>query len=125
MARILIVDDEAPFRRTLRIVLSARGHQILEAGDGRDALEKFGAESPDLILLDWQMPLMDGLELCRAIRVTSNVPIIVVTCIQTNVGRLVAMAAGANDYVAKPFRMDDLVARIETLTALRCSSPDN
>ena len=73
---------------------------------------------PDLILLDWQMPRLDGLFVCRAIRGTSDVPIIMVTCKRPAAGRYHALAAGANDYLAKPFVMDDLLARIEALLSV-------
>ena len=112
MARILIVDDEPQFRRGLRIALAARGHDVREAASGADALTMLRADTPQLILVDWQMPGLDGLQTCRAIRRWLNIPIIMVTS-RNQSGREQALAAGADDYVTKPFELDFLMARVE------------
>lgn len=112
MAKILIVDDEPQFRRALRVALGAKGYEIREAARGGDALNLIQTEIPDLVLVDWRMEGLDGIQTCRAIRVGSDVPIIMVT--SKRGGRSEALAAGANDYLTKPFGIDDLLARIES-----------
>ena len=112
MVRILIVDDEAPFRRALRLALRVQGYDIQEASSGPDALEILQHDTPDLILVDWLMPGMDGLGLCRAIRQGSDVPIILIT--SRTYGQPEALAAGANDYLRKPFSVDDLLHHIHS-----------
>ena len=112
MAKILIVDDQTQFRRALRLALVVKGYEIQEAGDGSVALDLLGKEPPDLILVDWLMPGMDGSGLCRAIRTRSDVPIIVITSRRD--ARSEALAAGANDYLKKPFAVDELLIHIES-----------
>lgn len=112
VARILIVDDEAQFRRVLRIALATRGHDVREAASGADALAILHADPAQLVLLDWQMPGLDGLQTCHAIRAWSNVPIIMVTSRDQN-GRDQALAAGACDYVSKPFELDRLISSVD------------
>ena len=119
MTKILIVDDERQFRRVLRLALELKGYDIREAADGADALDVTQNEPFDLLLVDWRMPRMDGLAFCRAIRTKSNVPIIMVTSRQD--GRPAALAAGASDYLKKPFAVDELLAHIES--ALSASNP--
>lgn len=109
---ILIVDDQPQFRRVLRLALCVNGYEIREAGSGADAMELLRTESPDLVLLDWQMPEADGISVCRAIRAMYKVPIIMVTSRQD--GRSQAIAAGANDYITKPFHVGDLLTHIES-----------
>ncbi len=113
MARILIVDDEAKFRTVLRIALAARGYDVREAESGADALAILHADTPQLVLVDWNMRGLDGLETCRAIREWLNIPIIMVTS-RNQSGRNRALAAGADDYVTKPFDLDYLMARVES-----------
>ena len=115
MEKILIVDDQPQFRRVLRLALGTKGYDIREAGSGTDALNAVHNEPPDLILVDWLMPGMDGIRLCREIRATSRVPIIMITSKAD--GRSEALAAGANDYVRKPFAVDELLAHVETALA--------
>jgi DNA-binding response OmpR family regulator len=117
VARILIVDDEPQFRRAIHLALAVQGHDISEAANGDDALKLEQDQPFDLILVDWLMPDMDGLTLCRAIRAKSDVPMIVITSRQD--GRSGAMAAGANDYLRKPFAIDNLLSRIETVLTIR------
>ena len=116
---ILVVDDEPQIRRVMRATLSAQGYTILEAANGDAALEQFRRERPDLILLDMNMPGMDGLETCRQIRATSNVPIIVLTVRSSEKDKVHSLDAGADDYVTKPFGIEELLARIRA--ALRRS----
>jgi two-component system, OmpR family, KDP operon response regulator KdpE len=117
---ILVVDDEPQIRRVMRATLSAQGYTILEAANGEAALEQFRRERPDLILLDMNMPGMDGLETCRQIRATSSVPIIVLTVRSSEKDKVHSLDAGADDYVTKPFGMEELLARIRA--ALRRTS---
>jgi two-component system KDP operon response regulator KdpE len=117
---ILVVDDEPQIRRVMRATLSAQGYTILEAANGDAALEQFRRERPDLILLDMNMPGMDGLEACRQIRATSSVPIIVLTVRSSEKDKVHSLDAGADDYVTKPFGMEELLARIRA--ALRRTS---
>jgi two-component system KDP operon response regulator KdpE len=121
-ATILIVDDEPQIRRVLRATLSAEGYTIVEARDGQEALEKLRGERPDLVLLDVNMPIMDGLEACREIRATSRVPVIMLTVRGAEKDKVRALDAGADDYVVKPFGIQELLARIRV--ALRHSPAD-
>ena len=120
-ATILVVDDEPQIRRVMRATLSSQGYSIVEARDGEEALAKFRRERPDLVLLDMNMPGMDGLETCREIRAGSNVPIIMLTVRSSEKDKVRSLDAGADDYVIKPFGMQELLARIRA--ALRRTSP--
>jgi two-component system KDP operon response regulator KdpE len=111
-AKILVVDDEPQIRRMMRATLSGSGHQVDEARTGEEALEKFRAFLPDLVLLDLNMPGIGGLETCRELRNGSDVPIIILTVRNTEKEKVEALDAGADDYVCKPFGMQELMARI-------------
>ena len=119
-ATILVVDDEPQIRRVMRATLTAEGYVIVEAHDGREALEKFRSERPDLIILDMNMPGVDGVEACREIRSSSTVPIIMLTVRSAEKDKVRALDAGADDYVVKPFGIQELLARIRA--TLRRSS---
>ncbi len=118
-ATILVVDDEPQIRRVMRATLTAQGYAIVEARDGQEALEKMRSERPDLVILDMNMPVMDGLETCRAIRTGSNVPVIMLTVRSAEKDKVRALDAGADDYIVKPFGIQELLARIRA--ALRRS----
>jgi len=109
---ILVVDDEPQIRRVMRATLTAEGYTIVEARDGQEALEKFRSDRPDLVILDMNMPGMDGVEACREIRSSSNVPIIMLTVRSAEKDKVRALDAGADDYVVKPFGIQELMARI-------------
>ena len=111
-AKILIVDDEPQIRRMMRATLTSSGHQVDEARTGEEALEKFREFLPDLVLLDLNMPGIGGLEACKSIRAGSDVPIIILTVRNTEKEKVEALDAGADDYVSKPFGMQELLARI-------------
>jgi two-component system KDP operon response regulator KdpE len=111
-AKILVVDDEPQIRRMMRATLTGSGHQVDEARTGEEALEKFRAFLPDLVLLDLNMPGMGGLETCRELRNGSDVPIIILTVRNAEKEKVEALDAGADDYVCKPFGMQELMARI-------------
>jgi two-component system KDP operon response regulator KdpE len=121
-ATILVVDDEPQIRRVLRATLSAQGYVMVEARDGQEALLKLRSDRPDLVLLDMNMPAMDGLETCRAIRADSEIPIIMLTVRNAEKDKVGALDAGADDYIVKPFGIQELLARVRA--ALRRSSND-
>jgi len=110
--RILIVDDERQITRVLSRGLSARGYEVHVAADGEAALQTFGDWHPDLVITDLAMPNMNGLELCRRLRAISEVPIIVLSVKGEERAKVEALDAGADDYVTKPFGIDELLARI-------------
>ncbi|MGB8510626.1 MAG: response regulator transcription factor [Pyrinomonadaceae bacterium] len=118
--RILIVDDEPQITRVLRRSLTTHGFDVRVASDGESALQTFGDWSPDLVITDLSMPNMDGLELCRNLRAVSQLPIIVLSVRGEERTKVQALDAGADDYVTKPFGMDELLARIRA--ALRRAS---
>ena len=120
-ATILIVDDEPQIRRVMRTTLTSHGYSVVEAASGEEALEKLRAERPDLIILDVNMPGISGLEACAEIRTSSDVPIIMLTIRNTERDKVQALDAGADDYVVKPFGVQELMARIRA--ALRRSAP--
>ena len=120
-ATILVVDDEPQIRRVMRSTLSAHGYVITEAKTGEEALELLRKERPDLILMDVNMPGMGGIETCREVRRTSSAPIIMLTVRNAERDKVQALDAGADDYVVKPFGIEELLARIRA--ALRRYSP--
>ncbi|MGP8248068.1 MAG: response regulator transcription factor [Bryobacteraceae bacterium] len=113
--RILIVDDEPQARRALRIALVAQGYIVNDARNGEEALEKLREEPPDVVLLDLKMPGMGGIQACREIRASSEVPIIVVSAKKSPADRTEAFEAGADQYVAKPCDIQELLARIRAV----------
>ena len=112
---ILVVDDEKNIVHLSRLYLSNEGYRVEEAYDGLQALEKVRAVSPDLIILDLMMPEMDGLSVCREVRKTSNVPIIILTARDDDVDKIVGLEVGADEYVTKPFNPRELVARVKAV----------
>jgi two-component system response regulator RegX3 len=110
--RILVVDDEPSFVDALAISLEAEGYEVITAVDGFEALERFRAVRPDLVLLDLMLPRISGVDVCRDIRGTSNVPIIMVTAKSSEVDVVVGLEVGADDYITKPYRIRELLARI-------------
>jgi two-component system, OmpR family, KDP operon response regulator KdpE len=120
-AKILVVDDAPQVRRVMRTTLASAGYTVYEARNGEEALAGVRSTPPDLILLDVNMPGMDGFAACREIRSTSQVPIIMLTVRNAERDKVAALDAGADDYVVKPFGMPELLARIRA--ALRRSAP--
>jgi two-component system KDP operon response regulator KdpE len=116
MTRILVVDDDQQILRTLRINLSARGYDVDTAADGADALRAARAHPPDLVVLDLGLPDMDGVDVIRALRGWSGAPIIVLSGRSGSGDKVDALDAGADDYVTKPFGIDELLARIRAVT---------
>jgi two-component system KDP operon response regulator KdpE len=111
-ARILVVDDEPQILRSLRTSLTVGGYDVQTAASGEDSLRLLDARSPDLILLDLMLPGISGLDLCRAIRARSAVPIIVLSARGEERDKVAALDLGADDYLTKPFGVDELLARI-------------
>jgi two-component system, OmpR family, KDP operon response regulator KdpE len=116
MTRILVVDDDPQIVRALRINLRARGYEVDVAGDGRTALKTAAAHPPDLVVLDLGLPDMDGAEIIRGLRGWSTVPIIVLSGRAEGTDKVAALDAGADDYITKPFGIDELLARIRAVT---------
>src|SRR6185369_14875951 len=110
--RILIVDDEPQITRVLRTGLGTRGYDVRVAADGETALDTFNDWHPDLVITDLAMPNMNGLELCRRLRLISQVPIIVLSVRGEEKTKVEALDAGADDYVTKPFGIEELLARL-------------
>ncbi|SRR6266536_1252805 len=111
-ARILVVDDEPQLRRVLRTGLMSRSYDVRAAADGLTALDTFNDWHPDLVITDLAMPNMDGLELCRRLRAISQVPIIVLSAKGEEQTKVEALDIGADDFVSKPFGIDELLARV-------------
>jgi two-component system KDP operon response regulator KdpE len=109
-SRVLVVDDEPQITRVLKTVLSSQGYQVRTAAEGESALSNFKEWSPELVITDLYMPHMDGIELCRRIREVSAVPIIVLSVKGEERSKVEALDSGADDYVTKPFGIDELMA---------------
>ncbi|HXY94857.1 MAG TPA: response regulator transcription factor [Acidimicrobiia bacterium] len=109
---ILVVDDEQSYRDALRVALEREGFRVEVAIDGPDALERFDTTRPSLVLLDVMLPRISGVDVCREIRTRSQVPIIMVTARNQEIDAVVGLEVGADDYVTKPFRLRELVARV-------------
>ena len=116
LQRILVVDDELQMRRVLRASLSAQGYQVVEAESGESALSRLRAERCDFVLLDLNLPGLDGIATCRAIRADSDVPIIVVSIRDSEKDKAAARGAGADDYITKPFGFEELLTRIREVS---------
>ena len=111
--KILVVDDEASILQTLRYNLERSGYAVCTATDGRTAVAMAEREEPDLIVLDIMLPVLDGIEACKAIRQRSSVPIIMLTAKDQEIDKVVALELGADDYVTKPFALHEFLARVK------------
>jgi len=123
---ILIVEDEAPLVTMLRYNLERQGFRVDEAADGQEAITKIAESRPDLVLLDWMLPAMSGIEVCRQIRRrpgTRDLPVIMVTARAEEADSVRALNTGADDYITKPFSIDNLVARIRALLRRSGTTP--
>ena len=125
MTRILIVEDEKSFSEPLAFLLGREGYEVEISEDGLDALAKFEKLGADLILLDLMLPGLNGTEVCRQIRATSNVPIIMLTAKDDEVDVVVGLELGADDYVTKPYSKAELVARIKAVLRRRGDTESN
>lgn len=109
---VLVVDDELSYREALSVALEREGFAVVTAADGVEALEVFEATKPALVLLDVMLPRVSGIDVCREMRARSRVPIIMVTARASEIDAVVGLEVGADDYVVKPFRLRELVARV-------------
>jgi DNA-binding response OmpR family regulator len=117
--RILLVDDEQPIQTLLSFPLQRDGYDVVQASDGREALNRFAEQTFDLVVLDVMMPRMDGLEVCRRLRARSSVPIIMLTAKSEEIDKVLGLELGADDYITKPFSMREFRSRVKA--ALRRS----
>jgi DNA-binding response OmpR family regulator len=115
MATILVVEDEVDINNLIRTHLESEGHTIHQAFDGRAALELVEAHAPHLVILDWMLPGMDGLAVCRQLRRDHLMPIIMLTARSEEIDRLLGLEVGADDYISKPFSIRELVARVRAI----------
>ena len=122
--KILVVDDDPQIRRVMKATLVAHSYEVIEARTGEEALEVSAREMPSLVLLDMNMPGMGGLETCRALRGASDIPVIILSVRNTEKDKVAALDAGADDYVTKPFSIQELLARIRAALRRSASSPD-
>jgi two-component system KDP operon response regulator KdpE len=120
-SKILVVDDEPQMQQLLQVALARRGYEVSVAGDGQTALDIAVSARPDLMILDLGLPAMDGLEVCRRIRSWSRMPIVVLSAREGDRDKVDALDLGADDYVTKPFSMEELLARLRV--ALRHAVP--
>lgn len=123
MSRVLVVEDDPQLLRAMRITLHARGHEVITAATGRKALSEAAVARPDLVVLDLGLPDLDGIEVIQALRGWTGVPIIVLSGRATGGDKVAALDAGADDYVTKPFGVEELLARIRAVTR-RAVAPD-
>jgi len=112
---VLIVEDEPSFAEALTIGLQREGFRVSVAADGVSAIDRWRADDPDVVLLDVMLPRLSGIDVCREIRATSDVPIIMVTAKTSEIDAVVGLEVGADDYVTKPYRLRELVARIRAV----------
>ena len=115
MPKVLVVDDEESLLDAVRYALSREGFDVITARDGGEALRRWEAERPDLLVLDLMLPGLGGIDVCRRIRATSQVPILMLTARDGEVDRVVGLEMGADDYVTKPFSLRELAARVRAL----------
>ncbi|MDP9440287.1 MAG: response regulator, partial [Actinomycetota bacterium] len=115
MAKVLIVDDEPNIREVVGLYLRRDGHAVVSAADGEEALELFRTSDPDLVVLDLMLPKVSGLEVCRRMQAERRVPLIMLTARGEEADRVLGLDAGADDYVVKPFRPRELMARVSVL----------
>lgn len=115
MTKILLIDDDVQIAELIDIYLKNDGFVSIKATDGRTGLQRFQSESFDLIILDWMMPHMDGLEFCRQVRLTSQIPILMVSAKAEDLDKILGLTVGVDDYIIKPFNPLELMARVKAL----------
>jgi two-component system KDP operon response regulator KdpE len=115
MTTVLVIEDDAPLRRALRTSLRARSFDVLECANGEDAIVVVADRRPDVVLLDLGLPDIDGIEALRRMRTFSDVPIVVLTARDRQIDKIAALDVGADDYVTKPFDIEELVARVRAV----------
>ena len=114
-SRVLVVEDDQKFSDLLLIYLRAEGYEATPAYDGRDAVAQIAQRAPDVVVLDWMLPGLDGIGVCKAVRAFSDVPILMLTARVDELDRLLGLDTGADDYVCKPFAPREVVARVRAL----------
>ena len=124
MTRVLVIDDEVPILRALKINLAARKYEVSTAADGASGLAAMARERPDVLILDLGLPDMDGTDVIRGVRGWSSTPIIVLSAWGQESQKVAALDAGADDYVTKPFGMDELLARLRAAVRRAAPAPD-
>ena len=122
--RVLVVDDEPRILKFLELRLKASGYEVLTADSGLEALEQVQAQEPDLVVLDVLMPKKDGFETLKELRTFSSVPVIILSAKEANTDKIRGLELGADDYLAKPFSPDELIARIEAVRRRLASAQD-
>jgi len=115
MSKILVVEDEAGMRDPLVYLLRSEGYEVIEAEDGEAAVAIFQKEGADLVLLDLMLPKLNGKDVCKAIRTTSDVPVIMLTAKDTEIDKVIGFEIGADDYVTKPYSKNELLARMKAV----------
>jgi DNA-binding response OmpR family regulator len=125
VAEILLVEDDPSVREAVTLAVESDGHRVIVAGDGTEGLERWRARRPDLVLLDVMLPGLDGFEVCREIRRTDQVPIIMLTARSDAIDVVVGLESGADDYVTKPFETRVLLARIKAVLRRHGREPDD
>ena len=123
--RILLADDDPSLREVVRYALDRAGFEVIEAQDGKVALERFGRNAIDLVVLDVLMPELDGIEVCRAIRKTSSVPIVFLSSRSEEVDKILGLEMGGDDYITKPFSPRELVSRVRAVLRRTKPAEDN
>jgi two-component system, OmpR family, KDP operon response regulator KdpE len=122
--RVLVIDDEAQIRRFLRAVLTTHGYKVFEASAGQDGLAHVFDDRPDLIILDLGLPDMDGVEVTRRLREWSQTPVIILSVRETEIEKVAALDAGADDYLTKPFGLNELLARMRVVMRRQASGAE-
>jgi two-component system, OmpR family, KDP operon response regulator KdpE len=122
--KILVVDDDPQIRRVMKATLVGHGYEVVEARTGEDALARISEEAPNLVLLDMNLPGMGGLETCQAIRAGSDIPVVILSVRNSEKDKVAALDAGADDYVTKPFGIEELLARIRAALRRSPTSPE-
>src|SRR5215218_7903299 len=120
---ILLVDDEDAVRKVLAFPLERDGYEVIQAADGEEALEQFSQQPVDLVVLDIMLPRLDGLEVCKRLRATSTVPIIMLTARDDELDKVIGLELGADDYITKPFSIREFRSRVRALLRRAKATP--
>ncbi len=120
---ILLVDDEDAVRKVLAFPLERDGYEVIQAADGEEALTQFAAQPVDLVVLDIMLPRLDGLEVCKRLRATSTVPIIMLTARDDELDKVIGLELGADDYITKPFSIREFRSRVRALLRRARAAP--